>query len=187
VDEPTIAIYDASAEYYSTSRRVDSDRALRFRELVGDGLIADLGCGTGRFLGELGVPSVGLDASLGMLEFARRAAPGRVVQGDLEAIPLADVSVEGVFASFCLQHLPRPKVAAVLGDLRRALRVGGFLEVALQEGEYEGRNRPGDDLPGRWFSFWDLPALSAVIDDAGFTVLDTGRVPGGIRVLSVRR
>jgi SAM-dependent methyltransferase len=186
VDQQTIAIYDASAAYYSTSRQVDSDRAPQFRRRVGDGLIVDLGCGTGRYLRELGVPTVGLDASLGMLQFARLAQPERVLQADLEALPLADGSVGGCFASFCLQHLPRSNVPTVLRDIWRALRIGGLLEVSLQEGDYEGRHRPGDDLPGRWYSFWNLADLLAVVEEVGCEVIEIGRLSGGIRVSGVR-
>jgi SAM-dependent methyltransferase len=90
----------------------------------------DLGCGTARFTGLLAdvfcASVVGVDPSLRML--AEREAPdprvARFVAGAAEALPLADRSVDLVFASMVYHHL---RAAEALAEARRVLRPGGSL------------------------------------------------------------
>ena len=78
--------------------------------------LLDAGCGTGNYACAL-LPHVAcieaLDRSAGMLEVAARklaaaVAGGRVVlhRGSIDALPLADASVDGVMINQVLHHLP---------------------------------------------------------------------------------
>src|SRR6266487_4331538 len=97
VDE-TVAAYDAGAETY-TRRYAEVDLTeylerflARLRTTAGP--ILDAGCGSGRDLARfarLGITTVGLDRSSGMLAMARKAEPtARLVQGDLRHLPFRD-------------------------------------------------------------------------------------------------
>jgi demethylmenaquinone methyltransferase/2-methoxy-6-polyprenyl-1,4-benzoquinol methylase len=78
---------------------------------------------------------LGLDASAGMLDRARRAAaaapddaaPLRWLPADAMAMPLADASVDAVTIGFGLRNLP--DVGAGLCEMARVLRPGGRLAV----------------------------------------------------------
>lgn len=92
----------------------------------------DLGCGTARFTGRLAeilnAPTVGVDPSLRMLA-EREADASRqacFVAATAEALPLADASVELVFASMVYHHL---HAEAALPEVRRVLRAGGHFMV----------------------------------------------------------
>ena len=94
--------------------------------------VVDLGCGTARFTRLLAdvlhASVVGVEPSLRMLA-EREIRDGRIarfVAGTAEALPLADGSVDLIFASMVYHHL-RPEAA--LPETRRVLRVGGHLMV----------------------------------------------------------
>jgi SAM-dependent methyltransferase len=97
-------------------------------------IVLDAGCGTGRALPALraAVGSsgtvIGLDLTDEMLRVARergRASVAALVVGDVRRLPLADGSVDGIFAAGLVMHLP--DVAAGLAELARITRPGGSL------------------------------------------------------------
>jgi ArsR family transcriptional regulator len=105
--------------------------------LVPRGLaVADIGTGTGGmlpYLAEVAERIVAVDLSGEMLRRARARADelglGNVSfeRGELEALPLADGSVDAAFASLVLHHAPRP--AAALAEMARVVRPGGVVVV----------------------------------------------------------
>jgi SAM-dependent methyltransferase len=169
MDEATVAIYERRAAEWS-KRRGDAgdDFGRRFRAQAGVGLVADLGCGSGRYLAQIGPPVVGVDATERMLALARaRGYP--LARADLERLPFGDGALAGVFGRHSYLHVPRQRLARALAEASRVLRPGGLLMITLIEGTYQGRALPGDDLPGRYFACWTEPDLTAVLDAAGFT------------------
>lgn len=169
VDANTVAIYDAQAGLWAERRgEAPDDRARRFRSLVGHGLIIDIGCGTGRYLAQLGAPVIGLDAARGMLGMATRSGAPLVV-ADLERLPVPSGSVAGAFARHSYLHLPKDRLPGALAEAFRVLRPGGRILVSMIRGTYEGRCLPGDDFPGRWFSFWEEPELVEAVRASGFS------------------
>lgn len=97
-----------------------------------NGVVLDLGCGTGALAATLvatGGRVVGLDFSPPMLAVARRRAAGRwaVVAGDALALPLADGSVAAAATAFTLRNVV--DLPAALAELARVLRPGGRLAV----------------------------------------------------------
>jgi SAM-dependent methyltransferase len=99
-----------------------------------DGVVVDVGCGTGRALPALRQAVgphgsvIALDLTPGMLAHARaqgRAAHAALVVGDARCLPLADASVDAVFAAGLIMHLPDPE--AGLRQLARVTRPGGVL------------------------------------------------------------
>jgi SAM-dependent methyltransferase len=168
MDPATVALYERHAPEWSRRRGSATDGlGRRFRDQVGTGLIVDLGCGSGRYLPEIGPPMVGADVTAAMLCLARtQGFP--LVRCDIEALPFADGVLAGAFARHSYLHLVKDRVALALADLRRALRPGGLLLITLIEGDYQGHDLPGDDFPGRLFTCWTEAELTGVLVDAGF-------------------
>lgn len=77
---------------------------------------------------------MGVDLSAGMLAQARPRVPGRLVQADVRALPLATASVDGVWSCYALLHLDRAGLALALAEAVRVLRPGGVLAVVLASG-----------------------------------------------------
>lgn len=169
MDDATVDIYDRRASEWIERRGEATDGlGRRFRELAGAGPVADLGCGAGRYAAEIGPPLVAMDASSSMLALARRSG-GPLVRGDLEALPFASGSLAGGFARNAYLHLPKDRLGPALAELFWALRPGGLLFMTMIEGGYEGRELPGDDFAGRYFSCWEPPELEALITAVGFS------------------
>jgi MPBQ/MSBQ methyltransferase len=93
----------------------------------------DAGCGTGfqtAILLELGYETLGVDLSAALLREARRCEGARLLQGDVEALPCRDDSVDVVVScGSTLSFVPRPERAFV--EIARVLRPEGrvLLEV----------------------------------------------------------
>jgi SAM-dependent methyltransferase len=176
VDAATVAVYEDRAHEWVVRRGEATDGlGRRFADQVGSGPIVDLGCGPGRYLRELGDSAVGLDATAAMVTLARRR--GRpLVRADLAALPLATGSVAGAFARHSYLHLPKQRLPAALGDLRRALREGGLLLFSMIEGSYEGHQLPGDDFQGRFFACWSAEELVGVLQSVGFDAIDVSPI-----------
>jgi len=119
-----------------------------------DGVVLELGCGTGRVtvpLARAGVDLIGIDRSAPMLERAqqrvarawRASAIGRepsaishqpsFVRGDIRALPFAPRSVAMVLAPYgILQSLIRPRdLTAALAAVARVIAPGGTFGVDL--------------------------------------------------------
>jgi SAM-dependent methyltransferase len=190
MDATTVRVYERIAPVWK-QRRGDATDGLgaQFRRRAGLGPVADLGCGTGRYLGEIGAPVFGIDATAGMLSLARpRGFP--LVRADLECLPLDDGCLDGIFARHSYLHLPKARLASALAEARRVLRAGGLLMATLIEGDYEGYALPNDDFPGRFFACWTAPDLAAALDQAGFSgvrVVHVGRRRGSPDLLATAR
>ena len=92
--------------------------------------VLDLACGTGdlcRELDSVGLRSIGVDFSLGMLRASRAGTPR--VQGDALRLPIGDDVVDGVTCGFALRNFV--DLAAFFEELARVVRGGG--RVALLE------------------------------------------------------
>jgi ubiquinone/menaquinone biosynthesis C-methylase UbiE len=89
--------------------------------------VVDLGCGSGAFthlLQQAGYQCLGLDISGKLVEVGRRKHAGiAFVQGDIERLPFADASFDGVLLSGVVHHFPDPSRCAA--EVYRVLRPHG--------------------------------------------------------------
>jgi SAM-dependent methyltransferase len=94
--------------------------------------LLDAGCGSGLALSlaaERGAIVSGFDAAPGLIAIARRRVPAaRIVQGDLEELPFADRSFDGVTGFNSFQYAAHPEAALL--EAYRVLRPGGGLVIA---------------------------------------------------------
>lgn len=101
------------------------------RELAGEavkGKILDAGTGTG-MLADLWPKAeiIGLDIAEGMCRTAQEKI-AQVMVADMESLPLADASVDGIFSSLALQWLDTPE--QFYHEAWRVCKKGGWLRVA---------------------------------------------------------
>lgn len=183
-DRRTLAAYDAGAELWA-HHRPPSPALTRLASWVdraaGVGPRADLGCGTGAYLGALGEPVVALDAAAGMLHRVRSARPGvPAVRADLAALPLRRGALAGAWARASYLHVPPAWLPLALARLHDALRPGAPFAGTMKEGRPGWRPLPDDELPGRRFAFWHPDAFAEVLRGAGFEVLDLCSADGWI-------
>ena len=126
----------------------------------------EVGCGTGRWLGELaaadGPRLFGLDFSVGMLRQAHTLAPAAaLVQGAAGALPYAAASFDFIYVVNALHHFLDQ--AGFVRAARRLLRPGGALAVAGLD-PHSGRDR--------WYLYDYFPGTLAA-DQARFPAAGT--------------
>jgi SAM-dependent methyltransferase len=130
--------YDAAGRRYAQYIvPVFAPIATRVVELAAPGVDErhlDLATGSGALMRVAGgdgcsTHAVGVDLSGEMLRLARAAAPwARLLQADLERLPLKRSSIDVATLAFALHHLPDPHAA--LREISRILRLGGRLALA---------------------------------------------------------
>jgi len=154
-DRATRAAYDAVAADYArmlpdVTAEAPLDRAVlaAFTEMVrqsGDGLVAEVGCGSGRItahLADAALRIVGLDMSPGMIMVARSARPDLAFAvADSGALPLRAGALGGLVAWYSLIHLPTELLPDVLAEFARVTRPAAPVVVAFQSGEGERVDR----------------------------------------------
>jgi ArsR family transcriptional regulator len=141
--------------------------------------LGDLGCGTGALLPVL-APHVrqviGVDASEEMLTAARHRTSGlanvELRRGALEALPLADGSLDAAVMMLVLHHLPSP--VTVLAEARRVLRVGGRLLVVDMTAH--DREEYRQQMGHVWLGF-DADQVHRVLAQAGFAGVRVDTLP----------
>ena len=128
-----IAFFDghAAADSYDvftpeTNVRLIST-CMRLAGLKPGARVADLGCGSGVFtdlLSKQGYQAIGLDISPKLIALGRAKYPTvEFHEGDVEHLPFADGSTDGILLSGLVHHLPDPSRCAA--EAFRVLKKGG--------------------------------------------------------------
>ncbi|MFI1221657.1 MULTISPECIES: class I SAM-dependent methyltransferase [unclassified Streptomyces] len=112
------------------------------QERTPEGIVLDLGSGTGRVAEHLASSTrrvIAVDRSAGMLEYARESFPperGVALRSDIRNLPVKDGTIDGIVCSGVLHHLPEWRRA--LREAARVLRPGGRLIVREPNARYAG-------------------------------------------------
>jgi len=177
--------YDEVAETYASVRSEsgqDMDILAAFLDpLSSSATILDAGCGQGvpvfRHLDEVAT-AVGLDLSRKQLRLATANVPGgRLVQGDLTQLPVADGVFDAVTAYHTLIHVPLDAHQTVITEFARTLRPGGRLLLTESPAEWTGANP--DWLDTGVEMQWSMAGADTTRDqlrNAGFTIFDEWEV-----------
>ncbi|GAA1596038.1 class I SAM-dependent methyltransferase [Actinoplanes couchii] len=170
-----IAYGDADAAAFAGERHLGDDGLSAWRSAVGrfvrpGGRILDLGAGTGSWARSFRSwwPETEVVAVEPAVAMRDRAVFEPVVAGDAADIPLPDGSVDVVWMSTVIHHVPDLRAAAV--EIRRVLAPGG---VVLVRGVFRGRHQGINQF--RFFReavavLDGYPSVDEVVD-AGFTLV----------------
>jgi ubiquinone/menaquinone biosynthesis C-methylase UbiE len=138
-------------------------------------MVLDVGCGTGNntllLAAASGAQVIGLDLSLGMLDTASKKSPKYpLVQSPADALPFANASLDFVYMTEVVHHLP--DVGQAIDEIFRVLRSAGALCIVTQSHrQIEGR------MTSRFFPatikvdqvrYPDIDVLLGLITTAGF-------------------
>src|SRR6266536_3562467 len=136
------ASYDAVARRYAqeiagelAAKPVDRALYALFAELVGSGIVGDVGCGPGHvgaYLAGLGLRTVGVDISPGMVEVARERYPELdFTIGSFAELPVPDAGWSGAVVPYSIIHLAPAERPAAWRELARVIAPGGWLLAAF--------------------------------------------------------
>lgn len=172
-DEYALRIFDELGGK-PLDRQLLTELAERVR---GKGVVCDLGCGPGqvaRFLHELGVEALGIDAAPGMVEQARQLNPGLVFEvGDMLALDAPNESWIGAAAFYSLIHIPRSDMLQALREIRRVLQPGGWLLAAFHIGQETVHLDEWWERPVQLdFHFFQPQEMVNFLEAADFTIVD---------------
>ena len=142
------------------------------------GPLLDIGCSMGytlRAARDLGLDATGTDISRHAVETCRRLG-FRALPGRLDTLPFADAAFGIVTMKHVLEHTPDPRRA--LAEVRRVLRPGGGLFVAVPHAGYHRARRDPQRskyfLPhahgGEHHVYYTPATLARLLRDCGFTV-----------------
>ena len=179
--------YDGMAELYTAVALGDLDRDTPDREwlaafaelaALGDGPVADLGCGPGyvtHHLSELGLNVVGYDISPALIAQARHLFPDVDFRlGDLTDLDLADSSVAGIVARYSLIHMPPHELVRAFSEWFRVLEPAAPVLVSFFAAA--SADRHGSPFDHKVVTTYELfPAtIVSELEDAGFERIEIG-------------
>jgi SAM-dependent methyltransferase len=139
-------------------------------------LVAELGCGPGYVtdhLAKLGLDAFGIDLSPVMIDLARETYPHlRFEVGSMDALDIADGSLQGVVAWYSIIHAPPKDVPFYVAEFGRVLAPGGHLLL----GFFESAGDPVTQFDHRVAPAyrWPTDDLAKLTAEAGFT--EVGRM-----------
>ncbi|MDQ5895710.1 MAG: hypothetical protein QG596_1971 [Actinomycetota bacterium] len=127
------AEYDDSLPPHVVEHYLDK-RVAFVRELMNEGSILDVGCGTGVLAGRLaaaGYEVTGVDPSEGMLSHVAGVAPRiEAVLGDATSLPFEDGRFDLTMCVAVMHHVADPgMVRESLGEMVRVTRPGGLVLI----------------------------------------------------------
>jgi ubiquinone/menaquinone biosynthesis C-methylase UbiE len=142
--------------------------------------VADLGCGSGVFtelLRRRGYDAVGVDLSPKLVALGRAKYSGlELIEGDVEALPFTDASLDGVLLSGLVHHLPDPSrcAAEVYRVLKPGSRFVAFDPNRLNPFMYLYRDRSSPFYSSKGVTENERPVLPGTVANvfrqAGFQV-----------------
>lgn len=180
--EKTIETYNKIAPSFSKANfdHFWIDELEQFKKLINGKKVIDIGCGAGRdasaFLTE-GFDYIGVDASEKMLEVARNRVPrGRFKQMDFFNLKFPDNTFDGFWAAASFLHIPKNEIKRALQEAKRVTRFSGAGFVSVKEKTTIDEGMVNENKHGgisRYFSFYTQPELKKILEEEGFTLLET--------------
>jgi len=163
---------------YADRRDPDGSDAALIDDLLDrcppDPTIVDIGCGDGaRTLANLPADSIGIDFARNGLSLAADTVPdARLVQADMQQLPLAADSADGLTAYHAVFHVPREQHPEVYAEFGRVLCPGGIMLCTLPGGRFETVRRGwmGGEM------FFSVPGRAKTLEQlqaAGFEIIAT--------------
>lgn len=193
--ERAVSVLDArtlrsSAYFAETAEEWDEVRSRLFGSATGlapllgllpaDAIVGDLGAGTGTLSARLAPfveRVVAIDRSPEMLAAARARLSGidnvEIERGELEALPLADGSLDLAILALVLHYVAEP--STVIGEVRRALRPGSPVLV-LDMRPHDRGAVYAEEMGHAWPGF-STEAIEGWLTDAGFESIRTVLLP----------
>ncbi len=176
----TIATYDRTAIHWAAEHMVVNDwekDAAKFKQLLPEGYILEVGCGGGRDAAELirlGYDYYGTDASRGMVEAARQS----VKNAKFEVRNVYDLAelgqhFDGFWACAVLLHIPRESIDRAIQAILVTQRTGAVGMISIKAGnksDFEVRDKDGMHEE-RLFVYWDKDMFDEVLKRNGLVVL----------------
>lgn len=142
--------------------------------------VVDVGAGPGHYtlaLAARGLLPIPVDLSAELLRVARNYGLDNPVLADMRCLPFGTGSLDGVWASASLLHLPKTALPAALKELRRVVHLGGALYCSLKlgEGEQWVTSPHGGE---RFFAYYSEDEIDRALTETGWAITGGYLNPG---------
>ena len=175
MDDKTVDIYNrVAAQWVQKYRHLRSKllQRLAVRYFHPSEETLEIGCGSGRDLGLLnnrGFPTVGLDASEGLLGECRKHSPH--YEYILDSLPLLEKvksqRFSNIYSSAVIMHLKDNDIPVALDNILRVMRENGVFVFSYRHSLSDNEREPD----GRLFTFIDPDDLKQTLQKKGFCLL----------------
>jgi 2-polyprenyl-3-methyl-5-hydroxy-6-metoxy-1,4-benzoquinol methylase len=129
----------------------------------------DLGCGMGRdtnWLNQNGYPTVGYDASIGMLQEAKKYYPNLEFKtATLPDLIIPEATFENLFCCAVLMHVPRSDLLSAVENILNAVKPKGHIVLSYRSGAGEN--------DGRLFETYHPEQIAQLFESLGSKVILT--------------
>lgn len=144
-----------------------------FKQLLPNGKILDLGCGTGRdvyLFAPAGYEYLGVDISEGMVKQARKLFPDAKFKiMDIMSLDFKDQTFDGIWSFTAYQHLSKSDINIAIAEANRVLKMDGIGYITVKKGSKEGYL--GEKGSERYWSFYGKNQFAKILKDNGFDIL----------------
>jgi SAM-dependent methyltransferase len=128
--------------------------------------VLDLGSGPGKhglYFKDNGLDVTCIDLSPNMIEACQaKGLDARVM--DLYNLDFEEGTFDAVWSMNCLLHVPKNTLEAVLHDIKRVMKPGGYFYMGVYGGyQHEGVWEEDPYTPHRFFSFYEDEAIKKVV------------------------
>ncbi len=180
----TVNYYDAHAEEWVEKhngyeeRTYWPDEMRRFRELLPEGKILEIGSGSGKDasnLIRLGYDYTGIDASGGLLKIAEKRNPGGTFRKmSVQSLDFEKNTFNGFWTVATLLHIPKEEIDLSLRNIAEAVKLDGIGFISLKAGAGERE----DKETGRWFSYYSGEEFAKILRRNDFKLIESGTRKG---------
>ena len=178
----TVASYEAASDRYLNASAPPTGPVLAFldafAELVGTGVVLELGSGPGWDAARLEARGLRVERTDAATSFVERL---RALGHQARVLDVRSEDYGGpydaVLADAVLLHLSREQFVAALRSARSAVHGEGLLGLTLKEGDGNGWSHAKVDLP-RYFTYWREPVVREALVSSGWRVVSIKHVPG---------
>jgi len=172
-------------ETYNKYAKIYADRTfnviLQFQQtefisLLPGKKILDIGSGSGRdskHFKDEGLEVIGIDISDGLLEEAKKRAPGvEFKKMDMLNMDFKENAFDGIWLAATLSDIEKKDAAKFLEDCKKVLKNKGIIYISVKEGEgekVEKKEYLGNEE--RFYSYYNKKELVDLLESVGFKVL----------------
>lgn len=169
-----ISAYNTIAKAYdgAYAENDDIDRKYldEFIKKIEGGAILDMGCGTGgntAYLIKKGINAIGIDASEGMVEVAKKAYPFLdIKRGNILNAPFEDKTFAGIVLAYVINHFNNIGLQMLKQEIDRLLRDDGFVFISAHVGDGEKMEKdPLDENINIYYNFLSVDTLDELFFD----------------------
>ncbi len=178
-----IEVYNKYAKIYAdrTFNVILQFQQTEFISLLPGKKVLDIGSGSGRdakHFKEEGLDITGIDISDGLLDEAKKRAPGVNFQKmDMLNMTFKENSFDGIWIAATLSDIEKKDAKKFLEDCKKILKDKGVIYISVKEGEGEKVEKKSYlNNEERFYSYYTKQELMDLLESVGFKIVKSRKI-----------